>query len=131
MLRVFVETFGENENLVTEGINVQRVNFENICSNEQGIESFKKFVEQYEKKNDKIIVLTVDSKLSKAYNSFKSLSNNKTIAVINSSLPISGINFILNRIIKNKDKSFEEFEVYINNLSEMINTYYFMFAYML
>ena len=56
---------------------------------------------------------------------------NKTIAVINSSLPISGINFVLNRIIKNKDKSFEELEVYINNLSEMINTYYFMFAYML
>ena len=74
MLRVFVDTYERNYSEDKEAFNVQHVSFEQMYFNKEKLESFKKVVEQYVKNKDRVIILTLDSRLSKAYYLFTNLT---------------------------------------------------------
>ena len=131
MLRVFVDTSDNNRSIDELNFNIQYVSFSNICSNSESIDSFKKVINQYLKNNDRIIILTLDSRISKAYYVFEPLFNNESIKVINSSLPFGGLNSVVNEIRRNKNKSLNYIEEKVGKLSELLNSFYYIWAYML
>ena len=121
MLRIFVETSGKNYSEEIKGVNVQYISFDNICSSNESLNSFKLFIEQYLKCKDEIVILTVDSRISKAFNTFKPLFNSESIIVINSSLPMSALGTITRAIINDRNKSLKAIEQDVNRMSEMFN----------
>ena len=95
MLRVFVDTYDKNYSEDRDSFNVQHVSFEQMFFNKDKLESFKKVVEQYVKNKDRVIILTLDARISKAYYSFLSIFNDDNIAVINTFLPTNSLNISL------------------------------------
>ena len=130
MLRVFVDTYERNYSEDKEAFNVQHVSFEQMYFNKEKLESFKKVVEQYVKNKDRVIILTLDSRLSKAYYLFKSIFNDENIIVINTFLPTSALDLVVKEVYKYKDESLSIIEEKIEKLSNLLNSFYLMWGSM-
>ena len=130
MLRVFVDTYERNYSEDKEAFNVQHVSFEQMYFNKEKLESFKKVVEQYVKNKDRVIILTLDSRLSKAYYLFKSIFNDENILVVNTFLPTSALDLVVKEVYKYKDESLSIIEEKIEKLSNLLNSFYLMWGSM-
>ena len=130
MLRVFVDTYERNYSEDKEAFNVQHVSFEQMYFNKEKLDSFKKVVEQYVKNKDRVIILTLDSRLSKAYYLFKSIFNDENILVVNTFLPTSALDLVVKEVYKYKDESLCFIEEKIEKLSNLLNSFYLMWCSM-
>ena len=130
MLRVFVDTYERNYSEDKEAFNVQHVSFEQMYFNKEKLESFKKVVEQYVKNKDRVIILTLDSRLSKAYYLFKSIFNDENILVVNTFLPTRALDLVVKEVYKYKDESLSIIEEKIEKLSNLLNSFYLMWGSM-
>jgi fatty acid-binding protein DegV len=128
MLRIIVDTRDKSYSEDFKDINIQRTSFENICSSSENIESFRKFIEQYVKMKDEVVILTIDSKMSNAFSIFSKLFNSERIRVINTSLPMGGMRIVIRTIFSNKDKSLDAIEKGVVKISEILNTTYFILS---
>ena len=129
MLRIIGDTFDKSFSEDINGINIQRTSFSYICSSKENIDSFKRFVDQYVKMKDEVVILTLDSKMSNAYSIFSKLFHDyNSVRVINTSLPMGGMRIAIRTIFSNKDKSLEGIEKDVIKISEMLNTAYFILS---
>ena len=130
MLRVFVDTHDKNYSEDRDSFNVQHVSFEQMFFNKDKLESFKKVVEQYVKNKDRVIILTLDSRISKAYYLFDSIFDDENILVVNTFLPTSSLNLVVKEVYKYKDESLSFIEERIEKLSNLLNSFYLMWGSM-
>ena len=130
MLRVFVDTYDKNYSEDRDSFNVQHVSFEQMFYNKDKLESFKKVVEQYVKNKDRVIILTLDSRISKAYYLFDSIFEDENIAVVNTFLPTSSLDLVVKEVYKCKDESLTFIEERIEKLSNLLNSFYLMWGSM-
>ena len=130
MLRVFVDTYDKNYSEDRDSFNVQHVSFEQMFFNKDKLESFKKVVEQYVKNKDRVIILTLDSRISKAYYLFDSIFDDENIAVVNTFLPTSSLDLVVKEVYKCKDESLTFIEERIEKLSNLLNSFYLMWGSM-
>ena len=130
MLRVFVDTYDKNYSEDRDSFNVQHVSFEQMFFNKDKLESFKKVVEQYVKNKDRVIILTLDSRISKAYYLFDSIFEDENIAVVNTFLPTSSLDLVVKEVYKCKDESLTFIEERIEKLSNLLNSFYLMWGSM-
>jgi fatty acid-binding protein DegV len=130
MLRVFVDTYDKNFSEDIDSFNVQHVSFEKLIFSKEKLNSFKKVVEQYVKNKDRVIILTLDARISKAYYSFLSIFNDENIAVINTFLPTSALDLIVKEVYKYKDESLSFIEEKVEKLSNLLNSFYLMWGSM-
>lgn len=130
MLRVFVDTYDKNYSEDKDSFNVQHVSFEQMFFNKDKLESFKKVVEQYVKNKDRVIILTLDSRISKAYYLFDSIFDDENILVVNTFLPTSSLNLVVKEVYKYKDESLSFIEERIEKLSNLLNSFYLMWGSM-
>lgn len=128
MLRIIGDTYGKSFSKDINNINIQRTSFNSVCSSNENLESFKRFVEQYIKNKDEIVILTLDSKISNAYSKFVPLFNDDKIKVINTSLPMGAMEIVIKTIVNNKDKNLDSIQKDINKLSEILNSCYFILS---
>ena len=129
MLRIIGDTFDKSFSEDINGINIQRTSFDYICSSKENIDSFKRFVDQYVKMKDEVVILTLDSKLSNAYSIFSKLFDDyNSVRVINTSLPMGAMRIVIRTIFSNKDKSLDGIEKDVIKISEMLNTVYFILS---
>lgn len=69
------------------------------------------------KNGDDVFIITISSKISGTYNSFRLLfEDNPKVRIIDSKMAVGGIRFLIECILKNKDKSADEIENEINAL---------------
>ena len=130
MLRVFVDTYDKNYSEDKDSFNVQHVSFEQMFFNKDKLESFKKVVEQYVENKDRVIILTLDSRISKAYYLFDSIFDDENILVVNTFLPTSSLNLVVKEVYKYKDESLSFIEERIEKLSNLLNSFYLMWGSM-
>ena len=130
MLRVFVDTYDKNYSEDRDSFNVQHVSFEQMFFNKDKLESFKKVVEQYVKNKDRVIILTLDSRISKAYYLFDSIFDDENIAVVNTFLPTSSLDLVVKEVYKYKDEPLTFIEERIEKLSNLLNSFYLMWGSM-
>ena len=130
MLRVFVDTYDKNFSEDLDSFNVQHVSFEKLIFSKEKLNSFKKVIEQYVKNKDRVIILTLDSRISKAYYSFLSIFNDDNIAVINTFLPTNALDLIVKEVYKYKDESLSFIEEKVEKLSNLLNSFYLMWGSM-
>lgn len=73
------------------------------------LDEVEKRVLEYTNKGDEVIIITISSKISGTYNSFKLLfEDNKNVLVVDSMCAVGGIRLLVDMINRNSDKSFSE-----------------------
>ncbi|MBR6072517.1 MAG: DegV family protein [Acholeplasmatales bacterium] len=73
------------------------------------LDSVEKRVKEYTDNGDEVIIITISSKISGTYNSFKLLfEDNKNVLVVDSMCAVGGIRLLVDMINRNSDKSFDE-----------------------
>ena len=80
------------------------------------LDQVKKRVQKYTDNGDEVIIVTISSKISGTYNSFKLLfEDNKNVLVVDSMCAVGGIRLIVDFLNRNQDKSFNEIEKLLND----------------
>ena len=107
---------GEKEYL-DDGIDLPMDKFYELLTSEKTfpktslpqLDLVEKRVTDYTNNGDEVIIITISSKISGTYNSFKLLfEDNKNVLVVDSMCAVGGIRLIVDFLNKNKDKSLEE-----------------------
>ncbi len=79
------------------------------------LDQVKDRVTKYTDNGDEVIIVTISSKISGTYNSFKLLfEDNKNVLVVDSLCAVGGIRLIVDLINKNQDKTFDELQKLID-----------------
>ncbi|MBQ9449515.1 MAG: DegV family protein [Acholeplasmatales bacterium] len=82
----------------------------------------EEITKETEEGND-VIIITISSHISGTYNAFRMLfEDNKKVLVIDSKMAVGGLRFIVELILKNKDKSLAEINDLVNELIPRIQT---------
>ena len=114
---------GDKEYL--DGINLSLDEFYHFLIDEKGfpktslpnLDDVKNKVDAYVKNGDKVIILTISSKISGTYNAFRMLfEGNENVKVLDSYIAVGGMRLIVDEINKNRDKSLDEIEDTVKKL---------------
>ena len=86
------------------------------------LDDVKKRVTEYTSNGDEVIIITISSKISGTYNSFKLLfEDDKNVLVLDSMCAVGGIRLIVDFLHKHDDAKFDEIEGLVNDFIPRIN----------
>lgn len=126
MLRVFVDSLSESSNTEEKNLNIQVLPLKTIVSNNDALLKLIALIEHYLKNGDKVIIVTLSSKLTLSYRTLSSIFDNReNMKVINSYLPESGLSLIVKEIVKYQDESLDFIEQKVDKLIDMVSLFYY------
>ena len=106
-----------NKEYLDDGIDLPIEKFYELLASEKEfpktslpqLDLVEKRVKEYTDNGDEVIIITISSKISGTYNSFKLLfEDNKNVLVVDSMCAVGGIRLLVDMINRNSDKSFDE-----------------------